>query len=66
VVTTWEVEERCRGVLRHIQSHQNDPFSGRIVYTVISILQEEGLVEQAAERGAYLLASPKALQVTYP
>jgi len=62
VVTTQEVEARCQGVLRHVQSHQNDPFSGRISATVISILQEERLVERAAERGAYLLRSLKELQ----
>jgi 2,2-dialkylglycine decarboxylase (pyruvate) len=66
VVTTQEVEARCQGVLRHVQSHQNDPFSGRIAATVISILQEESLVEQAAERGAYLLESLKGLQSKYP
>ena len=66
VVTTQEVEARCQGVLRHVQSHQNDPFSGRIAATVISILQEEHLVEQAAERGAYLLEGLKELQSKYP
>jgi 4-aminobutyrate aminotransferase-like enzyme len=66
VVTTQEVEARCQGVLRHVQSHQNDPFSGRIAATVISILQEEHLVERAAERGAYLLEGLKELQSKYP
>jgi len=66
VVTTRAVEARCRGTLRHVQSHQNDPFSGRIAATVISILQEEHLVEQAAERGAYLLQGLKALQSRCP
>jgi 2,2-dialkylglycine decarboxylase (pyruvate) len=62
VVATEEVEARCRGVLRHVQSHQNDPFSGRIAATVISILQEEGLVERAAGRGAYLLEGLQGLR----
>jgi len=66
VVTTQEVETRCQGVLRHVQSHQNDPFSGRIAATVLSILQEERLVEQAAERGAYLLEGLRELQSKYP
>ncbi len=66
VATTQEVEERCQGVLRHIQSHQNDPFSGRIAATVISILQEENLVEQSAERGAYLLTGLKTVQSDCP
>ncbi|MBU1879784.1 MAG: aspartate aminotransferase family protein [Chloroflexi bacterium] len=62
VVTTGEVEARCQGVLRHVQSHQNDPFSWRIAAAVIAILQEEGLVEQAAGRGAYLLDGLRELQ----
>ena len=66
VVTTQEVETRCQGVLRHVQSHQNDPFSGRIAATVISILQEEHLVERAAERGAYLLEGLTKLPSRYP
>jgi 2,2-dialkylglycine decarboxylase (pyruvate) len=66
VMTTEGVEARCKDVLRHVQSHQNDPFSGRIASTVISILQEEHLVERAAERGAYLIKGLKELQSKYP
>ena len=62
VVTTAQVEERCAGVLTHVQSHQNDPFSGCIVATVISIMQEEGLVSRAESLGAHLLASLRELQ----
>lgn len=65
VVTTQEVETGCQSVLRHVQSHQNDRFSGRIAATVISILQEESLAERAAERGAYLLEGLKGLQSRY-
>jgi len=67
VATTAEVEERCRTTIGvHIQSHQNDPFSGGIAATVISILQEKRLVEQAGERGDYLMASLCALQENGP
>ena len=62
VVTTGDVEARCQSVLTHVQSHQNDPFSGRIVATVITILQEEGLIERAATLGNHLLAGLKELQ----
>ena len=63
VVTNDDVERRSRDTLgRHVQSHQNDPFSGRIAAAVISILQEEHLVEQADEQGSYLLAGLKVLQ----
>jgi 2,2-dialkylglycine decarboxylase (pyruvate) len=65
VVTSAEVEKQCRDVLgRHVQSHQNDPFSGRIAAAVISILQEEHLVEGAAEKGNDLLAGLKELQLS--
>jgi 2,2-dialkylglycine decarboxylase (pyruvate) len=66
VATTEEIEARCQGMLRHVQSHQNDPFSGRIAATVISIMQEESLVERAAERGAYFLEGLKVLQSKSP
>jgi 4-aminobutyrate aminotransferase-like enzyme len=67
VVTTDKVENLCQGKLgRHVQSHQNDPFSGRIAAAVISILQNEHLVEDAAERGNYLMTGLKKLQATTP
>lgn len=62
VVTTSEVERLATGTLVHAQSHQNDPLSGRIAATVISILQEEGLIERAAEVGDYLLAGLQELR----
>ncbi len=65
VVTTQAVEAECQPILRHVQSHQNDPFSGRIAATVISILQEEHLVQRAAEQGAYLLKGLKELSSKY-
>lgn len=66
VVTTGDVEERCRDALRHVQSHQNDAFSGRVVATVLSIIREQGLVEQAAEKGVYFLDALKELAEDYP
>ncbi len=62
VVTTAEVEERCGGKSPHMQSHQNDPLSGCVAATVITIMQEEGLVERAAAMGEYLLAGLRQLQ----
>ena len=63
VVTSESVEECCRGVLRHVQSHQNDPFSGRVAATVISIMQDEGLVERAARQGDRLLRGLENVQL---
>ncbi len=57
VVTTEEVEQRCRAnFIGHVQSHQNDPFSGAIAAAVISIMREEGLVDRAAAIGEYFRA----------
>jgi 2,2-dialkylglycine decarboxylase (pyruvate) len=66
VVTTAQVEEACAGRLRHVQSHQNDPFSGAVATVVIDIIRQEGLVERAREMGAYLLQVLRHLQSGYP
>jgi 2,2-dialkylglycine decarboxylase (pyruvate) len=55
VISTEEVAERCRNRVTHVQSHQNDSFSGRIASTVISIIQDENLVQKAGEMGRYLM-----------
>ncbi len=62
VVTTPEIEEACAGRFRHVQSHQNDPFSGRAAGIVIEILEQEGLVARAEAMGEYLLAGLRRLQ----
>jgi len=56
VVTTAEVEARCGDRLHHVQSHQNDPWSGAVAATVIDILREEELVERSAAMGQQFLA----------
>ncbi len=66
VVTTEEVEERCRDSLLHVQSHQNDAFSGRVVATVLSIIRQQGLVEQAAEKGEYFIDALRELMEEHP
>ncbi|MDY7075575.1 MAG: aminotransferase class III-fold pyridoxal phosphate-dependent enzyme [Chloroflexota bacterium] len=48
VVTTQEVEAHCQGVQRHVQSHQNDPFAGRITATGMNPLT--GIVRLRAFR----------------
>ncbi len=51
------------GKLRHVQSHQNDPFSGRVAATVIRVLKEEGLVERGVVRlGEYFMDGLKSVQ----
>jgi acetylornithine/LysW-gamma-L-lysine aminotransferase len=60
------VEDACAGILRHVQSHQNDPLSGRAASTVIAILREEELVQQADRMGGYLLTGLQKLQASHP
>ena len=66
VVTTAEIEEVCAGTVIHVQSHQNDPLSGRIASTVIAIMKEEALVERAQRMGDYLLARLREIQERRP
>jgi len=55
VVTTTEAEKEFAGKFTHVQSHQNDPFTGAIVSVVIDTIREERLVEKARDMGSYLL-----------
>lgn len=67
VVTTKEVEERAVPVLgRHVQSHQNTPFSGRIAAEVIGAIRDEGLVERSERMGEYLLSGLREIQERFP
>jgi 2,2-dialkylglycine decarboxylase (pyruvate) len=66
VVTTEEVEQRCEGQLRHVQSHQNDPWSGAVAGSVIDILRDEGLVQRSAELGSQLLERLEQLEDRWP
>lgn len=66
VVTTGDVEDQCRDSFRHVQSHQNDALSGRVVATVLSIIRERGLVEQVARKGEYFFDALKELADEYP
>ncbi len=67
VVTKKEVEERALSVMgRHVQSHQNTPFSGRIAAEVIGAIRDEGLVERSAEMGELLLSGLRRVQERFP
>jgi len=67
VVTTKEVEERAVPVLgRHVQSHQNTPFSGRVAAEVIGAIRDEDLVERSEEMGEYLLSGLREIQKRFP
>ena len=53
VVTNGRVEEMCGDKVYHVQSHQNDALSGRVVQTLLSVIRENDLVRVAEEKGAY-------------
>lgn len=55
VVTTKKVEEMCGNKIYHVQSHQNDALSGKVVQTVLKVIREQGLVKAAEEKGRYWL-----------
>ena len=67
VVTTEEIERKCKDILvRHVQSHQNDPFSGRIAAEVISIMQDENMIERAGVMGDYFMTRLNELKSSCP
>jgi 4-aminobutyrate aminotransferase-like enzyme len=67
VVTSDTFEVSCRDRLgRHVQSHQNDPFSGGVAAAVIATLQHERLVEAAAARGQQMMSGLDAIRARVP
>jgi 2,2-dialkylglycine decarboxylase (pyruvate) len=66
VITSAEVEARCAGRLRHVQSHQNDPWSGAVAATVIEIIKDEGLIERSATIGLKFLEQLEDLASHWP
>lgn len=65
-VTSAALEEqaRARG-FGHITSHVSDPLPSEVALAVLDALEQEGLVAQAAERGAYLKQQLQALQARH-
>ncbi|MBI2320554.1 MAG: aspartate aminotransferase family protein [Chloroflexi bacterium] len=65
-VTSADIEERARARgFGHITSHVSDPMPSEVALAVLDALEQEGLVAQAAERGAYLKAQLQALQARH-
>lgn len=62
-LTTAEIEEECysKGFM-HVTSHVSDPLPAAAGLAVIDVIEEEGLVERARQRGEYLLAGLHELQ----
>jgi 2,2-dialkylglycine decarboxylase (pyruvate) len=65
-ITTSAIEEDCveKGVL-HVTSHVSDPLPAAAGLAVLEVIEEEGLVERARERGDYLLARLRELQAAH-
>ncbi len=62
-LTSSAIEEDCysKGFM-HVTSHVSDPLPAAVGLAVITVIEEEGLVEQAWLRGAYLMARLHELQ----
>jgi 2,2-dialkylglycine decarboxylase (pyruvate) len=65
-ITTPAIEEDCveKGFL-HISSHVSDPLPAAAGLAVLGVVEEEGLVGRARERGDYLLARLRELQAAH-
>src|SRR5215469_452295 len=62
-LTSSEIEEDCyRKGFMHVTSHVSDPLPAAAGRAVIDVIEEENLVEQAQQRGGYLLARLRELQ----
>ncbi len=65
-VTSPAIEEDClaKGFL-HITSHVSDPLPAAAGIAVLDVIAEEGLVERARERGAYLIERLRELETEH-
>ncbi len=62
-LTSAEIEEDCYGKgFMHVTSHVSDPLPAAAGLAVIDVIEQEGLVEQARQRGEYLLSRLRELQ----
>jgi 2,2-dialkylglycine decarboxylase (pyruvate) len=65
-VTSGAVEEDCVGKgFLHVTSHVSDPLPAAAGLAVLQVVEEERLVEQARERGDYLLERLRELQAAH-
>ena len=65
-LTSAEIESDCysKGFM-HVTSHVSDPLPAAAGLAVINVIEEEGLMEQARQRGNYLLARLHELQESH-
>jgi len=65
-ITSGAIEEDCvrKGFL-HVTSHVSDPLPAAAGLAVLDVIEEEGLVGQARQRGDYLLGRLRELQTEH-
>jgi 2,2-dialkylglycine decarboxylase (pyruvate) len=65
-LTTDAIEDQCyRKGFMHVTSHVSDPLPAAAGLAILDVIAEEHLVEQAQQRGAYLLAGLRELQTRH-
>jgi 2,2-dialkylglycine decarboxylase (pyruvate) len=65
-ITTAAIEDAAVGKgFLHVTSHVSDPLPAAAGLAVLDVIEEEGLVERARERGDYLLAALRELQARH-
>jgi 2,2-dialkylglycine decarboxylase (pyruvate) len=65
-ITTAAIEHDCVGKgFLHVTSHVSDPLPAAAGLAVLEVIEEEGLVDRARERGEYLLARMRELQARH-
>ena len=65
-MTSPAIEEDCvaKGFL-HVTSHVSDPLPAAAGLAVLDVIEEEGLVARAGERGAYLIERLRELEADH-
>ena len=66
VLTTERVEEMCGGTLYHVQSHQNDALTGKVIQTVLKVIEKNDLVKAAEEKGSYWFHELEKIKEEHP
>ena len=65
-ITSAAIEDAAVGKgFLHVTSHVSDPLPAAAGLAVLDVIEEEGLVERARERGDYLLAALRELQARH-
>lgn len=67
IAMTRDVAKRLKETdIAHAQSHQNDPLAAAVALTVLQSIQDENILQQCNENGAYFMDKLKAIQKNTP